>query len=764
MSDLGRYLAFWPMPRARANRWIDAGDAARNAGAWQQAAAHYRRAVTIQPRRRPIWIQLGHAEKEAGQPQAALEAYARASLLPADDGEAWLYYGLHAKALGQFAQAKSILEKAFRQNPAHPDARREWQVMLHHPLAASEEDKVSAAALLHADQLRLDACATAPDRSRLVFDVTDLLHHCRNARLPTGVQRVQMEVICAAILLHPGLRICCFTGDDAGWARVPLDQFVALCELARADDDMFETPWIRAAEMLAASVALAAPVGFAAGDVLVNLGTSWIFPNYFLHIRHARRSFGIRYVPFVHDVIPVVAPQYCLPGVVRDYLGWIGGVFDHADRLLTNSRSTAADVLLVAKRLGHRLDEGDLHVIPLDAALPAGDAAPLPVSMLDRWNLSPEGYVLFVSSIEPRKNHRMAFRAWQAMIAHDAANTPDLICVGSGGWLNGPIHAMLRDNPALASKIRILSDISDAELALLYRHCRFTIYPSHYEGWGIPVTEALCHGKVPVVTRTSSLMEAGGNFAIYVEPDDDAGLAAAVEALWRDPDRLSTLETRIRRDFQPRAWADIALQVQQASQGWGASTLPDMPSLRLHALHRISSNRAMHLVPGAQIGDMLRHDLGWETLEAGQCRTGPEGGALAFHVVGNPDRVFCHLRFSGCDEGPPIVNGPQTAHRTDRETGWISLEVPVIAGRVDLSVGGGSALSHLLVSDSAELTEVGERMVAAGESDYAFVRDLYPLIMGREASPVELADVLPSLDTGGLSRNDVLTMLRLGGD
>ena len=125
MSDLGRYLAFWPMPRARANRSIDAGDAARGSGQWEQAAAHYRRAVTIQPKRHPIWVQLGHAEKEAGRPEAALEAYRRAMQLPTGDGDAALHHGRQALALGLHAQAKASFAQAVRQQPDHPTARHE---------------------------------------------------------------------------------------------------------------------------------------------------------------------------------------------------------------------------------------------------------------------------------------------------------------------------------------------------------------------------------------------------------------------------------------------------------------------------------------------------------------------------------------------------------------------------------------------------------------------------------------------------------------
>jgi glycosyltransferase involved in cell wall biosynthesis len=564
---------------------------------------------------------------------------------------------------------------------------------------------------------------------------------------------VQMEVICAAAPLHPGMRICCFVGEQTGWALLPMQQFVAFCALALAHDDMFEPVWIRAAEMLAASLALAEPLHFAPGDVLLNLGTSWTLPNYFLHVRHARHTGGIRYVPFVHDVIPVVAPQYCLPGVVSDYVEWVGGVFDHADRLLTNSCSTASDLGRVADVLGHRLNDNDVHVIPLDAAIPQDGALP---ALAQERRAALGDFVLFVSSIEPRKNHLMAFRAWQMMIAQDPDATPNLVCVGHGGWLNEPVHAMLRDDPVLAAKVRILADVSDRELGQLYRSCRFTIYPSHYEGWGMPVTESLCHGKVPVVTRCSSLTEAGGAFAVYIEPDDVAGMARAVHDLWHHPDLLAAWEARIAADFHPRSWRDVALQIAQVTRFGDETVRQGLPLIELDTIYRMGRSGAKRVIPAAQIAEMLRQGLGWEAPEAGQCRARIEGGAVGFRLKSSQDRVFCHVRLTG---GSLAVQTSTGVHQAPT-SGWLSFEVQADEGRVDLTLGAKTALSHLVVSPCADLAQLARRMATKAASHYAFLRDSYPLITDQEAGPAQWQEFLPALEAGGLSRLDLLGILQ----
>ncbi|MHA4875417.1 glycosyltransferase, partial [Enterococcus faecium] len=84
---------------------------------------------------------------------------------------------------------------------------------------------------------------------------------------------------------------------------------------------------------------------------------------------------------------------------------------------------------------------------------------------------------------------------------------PDLVCVGGRGWLNDHVYAALDRDPELAEKVRIISGLTDSHLALLYSTCLFTVYLSTYEGWGLPVTESLCYGKVPLLSDTSSLPE-----------------------------------------------------------------------------------------------------------------------------------------------------------------------------------------------------------------------------------------------------------------
>src|SRR5690606_21078205 len=210
-------------------------------------------------------------------------------------------------------------------------------------------------------------------------------------------------------------------------------------------------------------------------------------------------------IPFVHDMIPVMTPEHCVERLTQDFISWALGVYSHADHFLTNSEASRRDLIKVGATLGYEVKEENVKVIQLNADF-RKPITEIPVAeTMQRYGLKPSDYVLFVSTVESRKNHLSAFKAWLDLIRrHGAGKVPKLVCVGNRGWLNDQVFAMLESNPELRQSIMMVSGVSDPDLANLYKACAFTLYPSSYEGWGLPVTESLCYGKVPLLSDSSS--------------------------------------------------------------------------------------------------------------------------------------------------------------------------------------------------------------------------------------------------------------------
>ena len=156
-------------------------------------------------------------------------------------------------------------------------------------------------------------------------------------------------------------------------------------------------------------------------------------------------------------------------------------------------------------------------------------------------------------------------RAWARMMdTKDANLVPDLVCVGRLGWNIEPFIDEFLATEGLGGKVRLLTDsLPDKALLDLYTHCEFTLYMSQYEGWGLPISESLRLGKPVVAARTSSLREAGGDLAVYVNWDDVEGLAETVWKLATDKEALARQGRLIAERYEETSWMDIAHGLMQ---------------------------------------------------------------------------------------------------------------------------------------------------------------------------------------------------------
>jgi glycosyltransferase involved in cell wall biosynthesis len=166
-------------------------------------------------------------------------------------------------------------------------------------------------------------------------------------------------------------------------------------------------------------------------------------------------------------------------------------------------------------------------------------------------------FVLYVSTIERRKNHEVLYRAWSRL--RDQGVVPHrLVFVGMQGWGVGDLMNDLRLDPRTRDDIVCLNHVSDGELAWLYRHAAFTVFPSLYEGWGLPVVESLAWGKFCLVSNAASLPEAGGPWAEYLDPWDLPAWVDRLGHYMQHPQEVQAHNDRIAREFRAPGWAQTA--------------------------------------------------------------------------------------------------------------------------------------------------------------------------------------------------------------
>jgi glycosyltransferase involved in cell wall biosynthesis len=240
----------------------------------------------------------------------------------------------------------------------------------------------------------------------------------------------------------------------------------------------------------------------------------------------------------IHDMTGHLMPELHTPGNVRAEASFADSVLRRADRLIAVSENTRADAVRV---LG--LDPERIEVIYSGIPEVYFDAAPRSAA---------RPYVLYLGTIEPRKNIDTLLDAWQSFRLRDDF---DLVIAGATGWSSEKTLARLTSRP---SGVRYLGYVPEDELPGLTAGATAFIYPSLYEGFGFPVAQAMA-ARVPVITSNSScLPEIAGEGALLVDPRSTAEIQVALEKLLSSPELQQQLGTAGRARAEQYRWETCA--------------------------------------------------------------------------------------------------------------------------------------------------------------------------------------------------------------
>jgi glycosyltransferase involved in cell wall biosynthesis len=304
------------------------------------------------------------------------------------------------------------------------------------------------------------------------------------------------------------------------------------------------------------------------GDALCFFGIPGGDPRLFAMTEAVVDAVGLKLTVLIHDIIRLRRPEFFQPDPNFERL--VRWALPRADQLLAVSKATAADVARWARLQGLALKR------PPRAITPGAGYAAAPTRSLPP-GLEPGRYALYVSTIEPRKNHAQALHIWRRLLdALPRAEVPKLVFAGRVGWMADDLMSALESTQWLDGMAMFVREPGDGALAALYKGAAFTLFLSHDEGWGLPVSESLAFGRTCVASCAPSVMEAGGDFCFYVDPDDTSGAYAMVRGLIEQPHRVAQMEDHIRAHYTPRSWEDCARAIQQAIEALSA---PDAPSL-----------------------------------------------------------------------------------------------------------------------------------------------------------------------------------------
>jgi glycosyltransferase involved in cell wall biosynthesis len=400
--------------------------------------------------------------------------------------------------------------------------------------------------------------AVAPVRTPVIlFDVSDLIYYIGHHDHLTGIQRVQASILLGLSQACPSQKRGYITFNTrAGDFEALEPQYF---ERLLADLSLPQSRRTVAFDKRDAQLGIlpsARPIGpdsLTLKDderlVVYLLGAAWVNIDYFHRISDFKRRYGALFAMTVHDLIPVFAKDTCDPDTAAVFERFLRKSLLHTDHYFAVSEHTAFDLHRFARMNGY----ANVPVSVVENAHTFDEFLRSPSKAANRR----EPYVLFVSTVEGRKNHGYIFDVWVELTKR-MSNVPDLICIGRMGWKAEVFLEKMLASKNLNGKIKLLTDVSDSRLDGLYRGCLFTVYPSLYEGWGLPVGESLAKGKLCVLSDRSSLPEVAGEFGIYVDIESVNDGADKIQKLLEDGSYRRGKERQLQEEFQPRTWREMA--------------------------------------------------------------------------------------------------------------------------------------------------------------------------------------------------------------
>lgn len=263
------------------------------------------------------------------------------------------------------------------------------------------------------------------------------------------------------------------------------------------------------------------------GDQLLMLDSSWHADVFPLAEKLKREGVGI--ISVIYDLIPLTHPQFCDAGLVVVFHKWFDWIANIADGFICISSTIQKQVEKeVTDRLGHAGAQKrwfDHFYLGSELDLARQDGEPDP--KLFRAFSDEMPTYLMVSTIEPRKNHTYLLDAFDLLWQKGA---PVRLCIiGKVGWKCEQLIARIEKHPELNKKLFMFNKLDDNGLQFAYQHAKALVFPSHVEGFGLPIVEAM-QRKLPVMASDIPVFrEIGSEFVAYFQLDNPASLATLIE-------------------------------------------------------------------------------------------------------------------------------------------------------------------------------------------------------------------------------------------
>ena len=360
----------------------------------------------------------------------------------------------------------------------------------------------------------LDVDTAKVNRPVIGIDVTSALSQ------GAGIGRYTRELISSLVKYDLASEYVLFSAKQSSWdrlsSRIDPDAHVQYKQAPIGERWLYRI-WHR--------LRLPVPIQMFTGDIDLFYSPDFVLPP----VRG-----DIPTILTVHDISFVHYPETFTPSL-RNYLNKVvPRSIQNATHVLADSQATRDDLI----NLWQVNDEKITVIYPgVDPSFrPPSDKQQL-ANVRKKYNLGDEPYILSVSTIQPRKNYQMLIRAFKDVV-DDFPHR--LVLAGGKGWLYEETLNEV-EIQGLGDRVQFLGFVEDEDLPALYSDATLFVFPSLYEGFGLPILEAMACGVPAIVSDASSLPEVAGEAALVISPKEQGIWTAAIRDLLGDPNRQSQM-------------------------------------------------------------------------------------------------------------------------------------------------------------------------------------------------------------------------------
>lgn len=561
-----------------------------------------------------------------GAPLAALEAAAAGlPMVLSDRSSEKEYFGAFAEYVNpaDINGMRDALERAVSQRGDAP-RQRDLQSYVTDNFSWEKYATETAAAYDKLGLSRKSVPVAKRKNQKIYFDLTTTFHASGH---PTGIARVEGLVI-RALVEQFGDRIVPVVWSSRTKGYLQVSRATALVGADLAELERMEK--LGEAQSVFDG-------GMADGRIIV-VGGAWIRNSEYVGaLRALKQESGSNLTVLVHDLIQMKLAHFYPDGVGAEFEANARLIADAADDFLVYSDCTSKDLQDFLIDNGQSFKKiskfrlGDMTSLYQDKSVVEDHVE----SELQK-RFAGKKFVIYVSTIEIRKNHALLINVWRRLIEERGSAAPHLVLIGRSLWRGDEFTSALKREPGLQAFVHVLDNVDDRDLDWFYRNCFLTVYPSLYEGWGLPVAESMSYGKMCITSANTATREIAPTLTDLLDPYDFRAWRDRISFYLDNPSALQSVEQKIQQRYVAYPWDDVAHDL--------VSIVDDLPISTTLSTFVFPRQEIKFVAEEKSSSGMQVCGIGWGQAEVGGRWSIGRTSKLVFRYPAKSDQFYLRLR------------------------------------------------------------------------------------------------------------------------